>query len=90
MQDMTSLNTGNAEGAFKAIENLAKLLKEQNNNYSIHTKLEGTTIEQFKKLNPPSFAVFMLQGEAYHWWQMIRRTKNNNEEANKVEQLFAI
>ena len=31
----------------------------------------------------------MLQRETYHWWQMIKRTRSNNEETNEVEQPFA-
>ena len=34
MQDMTSSSTGFAEGAFKAIESLARLHEEQTNNNS--------------------------------------------------------
>ena len=49
MQDIISSSISSAEGAFKAIETLAKLLEEQNNNNNTHAKSEGATIEQFKK-----------------------------------------
>ena len=54
MQNERESSTGNIEGTFKAIESLAKLLGEQNNNHT-QRNTEGATIKQFKKLNPPAF-----------------------------------
>lgn len=50
MNEMTESSTSNAEGAFKAIENLAKLFEEQKTNCT-QRKEEGVTVEQFKKLD---------------------------------------
>ena len=62
------------EGAYKAIESLEKIAEHQvNNGATRNPELSRCTIEQFKKLNPPSSKSTPNPTEAESWVMQMEK-----------------
>ena len=70
----SDLSIEGLEGAYKAIESLAKIVEQQvNNGVPKNLELSRCTMEQFKKLNPPSFKGTPNPTEAENWVMQMEK-----------------